>query len=204
MAIPKVATRLGGLVTMLAKDPGQVQYLPAWREALRRPTVESRLPWLPFRVIDRLQDHLVAGSRVFEFGGGGSTLWFADRGAQVVTVEHDDEWYPILADAVGEQPGVSVMHRSSDNAFETYVTSINEHPDESFDVVVVDGRERVRCFVEAMPKVRRGGLLILDDSDRARYAGAHEVARAWPSTTYAGLTPSKAIPGTTTIWTRPV
>lgn len=201
--LTRTAERLAGVTKMLVKDPGQMRYLPKWARALRRPTLESRMAWLPFRVISVLEQHLGPTSRVFEYGGGGSTVWFADRAGMVVTVEHDDDWFPILRDAVANLDQVAVLHRTAEGNYGGYVGAIDDFDDDSFDVVVVDGRERVRCLREAMPKVRPGGLLILDDSDRPRYAEAHVAAATWPSRTYSGLTPSKAIAGTSTVWTKP-
>lgn len=192
-----------GVMAIIASDPGQVRYLPVWSHLLQPSTLESAMPWLPFRVIDRLDEHLTTRSRVFEYGGGGSTLWFAAHAGHVVTVEHDDVWFSALQSAVGCQPESTLLQRGSANDFAEYVHAISIYPDGYFDVVVVDGRERVRCVEAAMPKVRPRGLLVLDDSDRPRYAGAFRIARNWPCITYKGLTPAKAIPGVTTVWQKP-
>lgn len=196
----KRAPELGGIIV---HDPGQVRYLRKWWSELKRSPIEANLPWLPFRIIDLLDDYLTPGSRVFEFGGGGSTLWFSKRAGEVVTVEHDTDWFPVLASAMEGKAGATVMHQSSADDYNGYVDSIAAYPDDHFDVVVVDGRERVRCFETAMPKVRPGGLLILDDTNRERYRPAFDLASGWKSKTYRGLTPSKSEAGVTTVWQRP-
>jgi hypothetical protein len=195
--------RIAGIAQIVASDPGQARFLPAWGRVLRRSPLTSRLPWLPFRVIERLEKHLTNESRVFEFGGGGSTLWFADRVGEVVTVEHDDDWFRALNEAVSGRDNCQVLYRAADDDFTEYVGAIADFADGYFDVVLVDGRNRIRCLRSAMGKVRPGGLLILDDSDRARYSEAFMIATAWPHVTYRGLTPSKAIAGVTTVWRRP-
>jgi hypothetical protein len=60
-----------------------------------------RIPWLTFPCIGLLEKTIGAGSRVFEYGGGGSTLFFLDRGATVVTAEHDPEWFVLLQGRIG-------------------------------------------------------------------------------------------------------
>ncbi|WP_406427826.1 class I SAM-dependent methyltransferase [Streptomyces sp. NBC_01589] len=184
--------RIAGIAQIVASDPGQARFLPAWGHVLRKSPLTSRLPWLPFRVIERLEKHLTNESRVFEFGGGGSTMWFADRVGEVVTVEHDDDWFRALKDAVSRRDNCQVLYRAADDDFAGYVGAIANYADGYFDVVVVDGRNRIRCLQSAMGKVRPGGLLILDDSERARYSEAFVIAAAWPHVTYRGLTPSKA------------
>jgi hypothetical protein len=196
--------RVLGILSILWGDPRQVQYLRKWVRVLRKPTLDSRMPWLPFRVIDLLQHHLTPHSRVFEFGGGGSTLWFAHRVGTVVTVEHDEAWFQMLQASVRDSPGCRVIHHGPEDDYADYVESIGSFPDGHFDVVVVDGRQRVRCVEAAMPKVRPGGLLILDDSNRAKYTTAFDIAREWPHQTLSGLTPAKAIAGVTTVWRRPL
>lgn len=160
------------------------------------------LPWLPFRVIDRLDRHLQPSSRVFEFGGGGSTLWFGKRVDTVVTVEHDPDWFPLLEAAVGHRPGCTLIRGTPADDYADYVAAIRDFPDASFDAVVVDGRKRVRCVQQSIPKVKPGGLLVLDDTQRPRYAPAFTLV-PWPRSTYRGLTPTKNLPGVTTVWERP-
>lgn len=166
-----------------------------------RSTMTLRLPWLPFRLIDELSAKVGPDARVFEYGGGGSTLWFLDRGASVVTVEHDRDWARALSDAVPADRW-ELLERSSDNAFEDYVSAILAFPDHAFDVVVVDGRERGRCLLAAVEKVRPGGLLILDDSDRARYAAAMDQVD-WPRREVVGFAPAKPTLAYSTVFTRP-
>lgn len=166
-----------------------------------RSTMTLRLPWLPFCLIDELSRKVGPGARVFEYGGGGSTLWFLDRGASVVTVEHDRDWGRVLRGAIQAERW-ELLERPSSNTFEDYVSAIRGFPDRSFDVVVVDGRERGQCLLAAVEKVRPGGLLILDDSDRGRYSAAiHRVD--WPRREFVGFAPAKPTLAYSTVFTRP-
>jgi hypothetical protein len=61
------------------------------------------------------------------------------------------------------------------STFRKYVTAIDTYPSESFDIVLVDGRARTSCVSGAWPKVKRGGFLILDNSERVRYKGIHDM-----------------------------
>jgi hypothetical protein len=203
MLVTRLLRRASGLVAILIRDPGQVKYLWRWARHLRRSPLTVGMPWLPYRVVDRLQRSISKDSRAFEFGGGGSTVWFSSRVAQIVTAEHDEEWFRDLRSVLGETENVTLLYRRPDDDYADYVASIRAFPDDHFDVVVVDGRERVRCFTESWSKVKRGGLLVLDDSDRDRYAPVFALVESWPRTTYRGLTPSKSFAGVTTIWQRP-
>ena len=69
---------------------------------------------------------------------------------------------------------------------------MGELPDESFDLVVVDFLEaptvtRIDALRPAMRKVRPGGYLLLDDSDRPGYADADELMEGWRERRFTGV-----------------
>ena len=51
--------------------------------------------------------------------------------------------------------------------------------DETFDLVIVDGRHRVRCVLGSKNLVKPGGVLMLDDSQRHYYQEAFNVLKEW-------------------------
>jgi predicted O-methyltransferase YrrM len=160
-----------------------------------------RLPWLPFRLIDELEGIVGPGSRVFEYGGGGSTLWYLDHGAAVVTVEHDQDWATALERSISSDRWALVRRPLADG-YAKYASAISSYPDGSFDLVVVDGRARPRCVRRAQAKVKPGGLLLVDDVNVERYAAAVRGV-AWPRREVVGLAPAKLSLGHTAVLTRP-
>lgn len=182
--------------------PVSIRELPRLVRSVGRPTLQQRVPWLPFALVDYLGPLLNSDDRVFEFGGGGSTLWFAERVGSVVTVEHDAEWLTVLASKTVDTPNVTLLARHSDNAYADYIAAIDEFPDSSFAVVVVDGRERVECFRRAIPKIAAGGRLIVDDIERPRYAPVFELTD-WPRRVFTGFAHGKPTLAHTVVFTRP-
>lgn len=133
-------------------------------------------------------------ARVLEFGSGGSTKFLLDIGAEVVAVEHHEGWAAALSDMAREK-GLTAR----------LTLLLRERPysgvaaefggDTAFDLLLVDGRERMDCLRNALPLVRPGGLVLLDDSQRPRYWPAFETLAGKECTTFV----SKA--RNTTIWT---
>lgn len=171
-----------------------------------------RRPWWPYYATIWMTEQLSPGARVFEFGGGGSTLWLEDQGAEVVVVEHHGEWARQLVAALA--PGTRVVERSTGAAgsvtsavepgfFDNYVAAISDEPDSSLDLVIVDGRARVECVRRAMPKVKPGGLLLLDDTGRTRYSSAVALLAGWEQRIFRGLKPGDHWPAETSVWRRP-
>ena len=58
------------------------------------------MPWITFAAITYLKQVLSPDMRVFEYGTGGSTLFFARRVAEVISVEHDPVWYEQLREII--------------------------------------------------------------------------------------------------------
>ena len=53
--------------------------------------------------------------------------------------------------------------------FRNYVRAIDRHADASLDVILIDGRARPACFLHALPKLRPGGCILWDNTDRSYY-----------------------------------
>jgi hypothetical protein len=207
---------------------------PVWRASLAvgRSPIDDAWPWFTFGAIRRTRHLLRPGFRVFEFGAGGSTLCFLGRESSVVTVDHDRQWIdrvaavvrqkgyanwkplvqPPVASAVAayaapEDPDgyVSSGTEYRGLSFEAYAASIDDYDDETFDLVVVDGRARPSCGKHARPKVKPGGYLILDNSERATYSWIHDdlANRAWEAEHFYGPGPYNRGFWQTSIYRRP-
>jgi hypothetical protein len=160
----------------------------SWAETTFReqPPLEKDLPWITYPAKRWLQEWLRPGMTVFEWGSGGSTVFLARRVSRVVSVEYDPVWWSALREAVASRGLANVElklvvpepveegaepYSSSDPAFagrgfRRYVETVLAPTDEPFDLVLVDGRARARCVEAARSRLKPGGVLILDDSER--------------------------------------
>lgn len=191
------------LAVALLRAPSVGRDLPQWvRDApTRRDPLRTRQPWWNYPARRFIEQRLTTGANVFEFGAGASTLWLLDKGCRVRSVEHDPDWYRAIQSQLGNAMVVRLVpHSAGDSA---YAESILEEKDASFDLVIVDGGDRVRCGELAMGKVRPGGLLLLDDSQRTEYDPLHAMLRTWSAERLFGLKPGDWEPRATTVWTRP-
>jgi hypothetical protein len=53
---------------------------------------EGLVPWITYPAFRQLQRIVKPGSKVFEYGCGGSSHWWASCAAEVTSVEHDAAW----------------------------------------------------------------------------------------------------------------
>jgi hypothetical protein len=126
----------------------------------------SELPWINYPFIRLLEDRLTGDLGVFEFGSGFSTLFFARLVRNVISVENDISWFEDLKTKL---PGnVTLLFRKKDKAG-MYCRSILENGGK-YDLVLIDGKDRVNCMKQAVPALSARGVILLDDSDRPQYA----------------------------------
>jgi hypothetical protein len=209
-----------------------LRQFPAWQRSFRPPAspLRDQTPWITYGAIHFLESHLRPDMRVFEYGSGGSSLFFARRVREGISIEHDPAWAAEVKQALVDQrlanwtvqlvepsndgsggdPSDPASYTSSDapqvgRSFRAYAAAIDKFPDDSFDLVMIDGRARPACFVHARPKVKPGGWLLLDNADWPGYRYVHrELDRlGWPSRTFAGPSPYGFNFSETCSWRRP-
>lgn len=171
---------------------------PKWYKYLNNKSspVQGELPWLTFSAIKFLEKTLTEKMTVYEFGSGGSTLFFSKRVKQVYSVEHDRKWFLCVSNAIQNKgytnwsgrviepvydDGYPEKSPSDPDAyisgspdfrgysFRSYVESIDDFSDEYFDLVLIDGRARPSCFKHAIPKIKVDGYVMWDNTDRSYY-----------------------------------
>jgi len=59
---------------------------------------DGLVPWITYPAFRQLQRTVRPDAKVFEFGCGGSSLWWASRAAEVTSVEHDAAWAARVAE----------------------------------------------------------------------------------------------------------
>ena len=180
----------------LLQHPAQVRHLRRWWVERHASPVDLGVPWWPYSVVAWLAGELTPGARVVEFGAGGSTVWLAKLGAHVKAAEFHDEWARRVREAA---PSAIVIACPADS----YPRLMHEEADATLDLVTVDGGDRVECVRCALPKVRPGGLLLLDDSQFQDCAPAIELLQSWERRDFWGLKPSQLWPARTSVWRRP-
>lgn len=178
------------------------------------------LPWLCPDAITALNTLLSFGKGI-EYGSGRSTLFFSGLLDELHSVEHHRNWFKqvqemlsenkienttlhlIPADQNFKEPSLTSEEQYflttsnypiDDSYFQSYINFLDKIEDESMDFILVDGRARRSCALKAMSKIKKGGILVLDNSERKRYDQVHKAFIHYPQIfTTTGLTD-------TTIW----
>lgn len=172
-----------------------------WLESLRfgKPVGADggSLPWMNYPVIQFLESRLNESHHVFEFGSGYSTKFYANLAGSVTSVEYDAAWCKRVA--AGLPDNAELIQQPSDVDGD-YCRTI-ERMDRKYDVVVVDGRDRVNCVRRSMRCLTDSGVILLDDSSRSEYQPAIEAAneRGFRAFDFVGIKPTSCKAHQTTL-----
>jgi hypothetical protein len=134
-----------------------------------------KAPWLTPRAIAYLEQALQSEFSGLEYGSGRSTAWFSHQVKYLTSVEHNDSWYKKVH-AELESSGltnVDYHHFTKPDTSQPlkvkmlaeYVVADANLQTKSLNFVLVDGVERPACTLRALPLLKNGGLLIIDDAN---------------------------------------
>jgi hypothetical protein len=148
----------------------------------------SPLPWMNYGIIRLLEERLQPDMVMFEFGSGYSTQFYAGQVGKVTAVEHDESWYQIARQHLPDNVELILQPADADGLYCRSITRSGSH----YDVVIVDGIDRVNCMRQALGLLTARGVLLLDDSERTEYADGFEELRqaGFRALSFEGLKPN--------------
>jgi precorrin-6B methylase 2 len=146
-------------------------FIDMWREefAMER-SIDNKLcvdrdgnpiPWYTFPAIEYLSQFDYSEKRIFEFGCGYSSPFWAKRAKQVISIEDNPQWFERWKTEFC-LPNLDIRWRDEGEIYENAIFEENQ----TYDVIVVDGKRRTQCAKAAVKALAKGGMIILDDSDR--------------------------------------
>lgn len=126
------------------------------------------IPWVTYSFIDFIADRIQKDHTVFEFGSGNSTFYYAQRARKVLSVEHDKAWFDKISASKPSNSEMIFCELQKDGDY----SKMPERMGLKFDIIIVDGRDRVNCCYHSLTALSERGVLVLDDSEREHYAAA--------------------------------
>jgi hypothetical protein len=138
------------------------------------------IPWYTFPTIHFLERRLFKDRIVLEFGGGQSTLWWAARAKQVITIEQDKDWYEHLRKIVPANVSLHRVNVDTDGASPNReeVAKILSAFQAEIDIAINDGNGNRKSLLDLIRrKLSNDGAIICDDSSEY---GFYEVTQDWP------------------------
>ena len=157
------------------------------------------IPWITYACLRFLEHRISPSMSIFEYGSGSSTLWWAKRVRNVVSCEHDKEWFERTS--ARAPSNVRMIHASRENG--NYEKQILRYKNE-FDIVIIDGRDRVACAINCISSLKDGGIIVWDNTDRDEYADGYTFLRdqGFRRVDFASMTPINLFECSTSIFYR--
>lgn len=157
-----------------------------WQSSVRqRKPIDQNgnaIPWYTYSAVEWLKPQVKKSDVVFEYGAGYSTVWYSRHVKEVVAVEHDSRWLECIRTGVGSNvtflPRPSSGTEVDSNGVSQYSTALEDYLPASFDLIAIDGMERVQCAYVAPSRLRDDGVIIFDNSDRPAFAPGIEYLHA--------------------------
>ena len=120
------------------------------------------LPWMTkdanIFLLNNLRDDMV----MLEFGSGRSTQFYATKTKKVYSREHHKEWFDIVKKQI--ESVTNIEYKFYDDL--AIYADTSDIKNNSLDLAVIDGKNRVNCLLNTIPKLKSGGVLVLDNAER--------------------------------------
>jgi glycosyltransferase involved in cell wall biosynthesis/SAM-dependent methyltransferase len=157
------------------------------------------IPWYTYPAIEFIEDKIESNFKVFEFGSGNSTLWWAEKVNEVISIESDGSWFNLINQ---QMPSNVQLHLESDE--QKYADFISQYPDRYFDLIVIDGANRNSCLNNSLNKLKDDGWLIFDNTDDHRYDRSLKIlaSNGYKRIDFWGLIPTYTYKNCTSIFFR--
>lgn len=154
------------------------------------------VPWYSYAAIEYLDRFDWQQARVFEYGCGNSSRFWAARAREVHAAENDADW-AVQVQAYGLS-NLTVYHAADKQAYVQTPSRVGG----LFDLVIIDGRFRHACVDAALAAIAPGGIVVLDNADWYPDACTNLRAQGWFQIDFSGLGPINAYCTTTSVFVR--
>jgi hypothetical protein len=146
------------------------------------------IPWMNYNALSFLQKRLNKDITLFEYGSGYSTTFYANLVSKVISVEYDKTWLDKIQNTLPDNASLifKPLDYEGDYCHAILSTSM------LFDVVIIDGRDRVRCAKNAVKALTDRGVIIFDDSQREKYQEGFDflIEQGFKQLDFEGLKPN--------------
>ena len=145
------------------------------------------LPWVTYSFIDFIKERINKTQHIFEYGSGSSTIFYAERAGSVTSVEHDKGWFDKVKNTSPANAEMIFCHLEKDGEYAKKATLLGKR----FDIIIVDGRDRVNCCKYSVDALSSNGVLVLDDSEREVYNPARVLLKTqgFKEISFSGISP---------------
>jgi len=145
------------------------------------------LPWVTYSFIDFIKERINNTQNIFEYGSGSSTIFYAKKAGTVTSVEHDKGWFDMVKNTSPANAEMIFCKLEKNGEYSKKASLLNK----KFEIIIVDGRDRVNCCKHSVDALSSDGVIVLDDSEREVYNPARIFLKekGFKELSFSGISP---------------
>ena len=117
------------------------------------------IPWYCYPAIEFLDQFDFSKKKILEFGSGNSTIWWAKKCKQIISIEHDEKYFKYIND--------KNIKNLKLRLFKERQNYINQKELTDSDVVIIDGnfrKETILNVIKNSNKIKKNNIMIIIDN----------------------------------------
>ncbi|MCK4825281.1 SAM-dependent methyltransferase, partial [bacterium] len=118
-------------------------------------------PWFSYPAIEWIKHLDLSRTRIFEYGSGNSTIFWAKRCKEIFSVENNPKWYKKISIKLIKYKNATLILEKNQRKYINMISKTNK----KFDIVIIDGAHRKSCAKKASKHIKKSGMVILDNAD---------------------------------------
>ncbi len=123
------------------------------------------IPWFTYSFMKYFEPKINDSWNVFEYGAGSSTVWFSKKVTSITSVEHHKGWFESIQKYNKSNIQIILVENIENGDYAKFIKTI----DKKYDLIIVDGMDRVNCLKNSYESLTEDGVILLDNSDRVEY-----------------------------------
>ncbi len=179
----------------------QTGWISSYRQLKPVDATNQPIPWVTYSFIHFISQRLQPDFSVFEFGSGNSTMYYGARVRKVTAIEHETGWHAQISKQVPANVKVELVALDTNGNYAGFASRTGE----KYDVIIVDGRDRVNCVKRSVEALSARGVMVLDDAEREEYKAGIDfmLQKGFRQLDFWGIAPGVFMDKSTTIFYRP-
>lgn len=117
------------------------------------------IPWYTYSAIEYLDQLDFSEKAVYEYGAGNSSVFWAKKAKSVISIENDQGWY--LKIQSQQELNQKIFFIENEDEYVNFILQTEK----KYDLIVIDGNFRFACAEVSIKCLKKGGFIILDNSD---------------------------------------
>jgi hypothetical protein len=117
------------------------------------------IPWYSYPAIEFLDQFDFSQTKIIEYGSGNSTIWWAKRCKEIISIEHDEKYFKVAS--------CKNLKNLKLRLFTKKNNYINQNELTSSDIIIIDGNFRKDIIVNLIKncyKIKKNNTLIIIDN----------------------------------------